>query len=86
MVHNVILEKRAFFFKIIAGTLSLGQSLCSFVMVQRKETNFTEHLRTAVATSPMQLFLFSGVQRNALRQVLADEEQDDTEKKETHNW
>lgn len=34
----------------------------------------------------MQMFLFPGVQRSALRQVLADEEQDDQEKNETHNW
>lgn len=39
MVHNVILEERAFYFKIIAEILS--QTLCSLVMVQRKQTNFS---------------------------------------------
>lgn len=40
MVHNVILEERAFYFKIIAEILSQTNTVFT-CMVQRKQTNFS---------------------------------------------
>lgn len=84
MVHNVILEERAFYFKIIAGILSLRQTLCSLVMVQRKQTNFSrtsENRSGHLFNATVPVFWSA---KKCSQTVLADEEQDDQENNETH--